>query len=126
MGATLGSHSGQVLLAAITLGLYWPAAYAAQQRWIAKNTLIDGKQLVFTGTAIGIFSVWLKILLLSIITAGIYAHGDGAPSSGGRLTTPTSPTQATSRTFDCPSFTAFASASCSMLSHQGNRCSPGC
>ena len=38
------------LLTAITLSLYWPAAYAAQQRWIAKNTLIDGKQLVFTGT----------------------------------------------------------------------------
>jgi uncharacterized membrane protein YjgN (DUF898 family) len=61
------------LLTMITLGLYWPAAYAAQQRWIAKNTLIDGKQLVFTGTGMGIFSLWLKILLLSIVTAGIYA-----------------------------------------------------
>lgn len=60
-------------LTTITCGLLWPAAYAAQQRWIAKNTLIDGKQLVFTGTGMGIFGVWLKILLLSIITLGIYA-----------------------------------------------------
>jgi len=51
----------------------WPVAYVAQQRWITKNTLIDGKQLVFTGTGMGIFGVWLKILLLSIITLGIYA-----------------------------------------------------
>ena len=61
------------LLTAITLGLYWPAAYTAQQRWIAENTLIDGKQLVFTGTGMDIFLLGLKTLILSIITAGIYA-----------------------------------------------------
>lgn len=61
------------LLTMITLGLLWPVAYAAQQRWIATNTLIDDKQLVFKGSGLGIFVVWLKIVLFSILTLGIYA-----------------------------------------------------
>ena len=61
------------LLTAVTLGLLWPVAYAAQQRWIAANTFIDGKQLVFMGTGLGIFVVWLKILILSLLTLGVYA-----------------------------------------------------
>ncbi len=61
------------ILTMLTFGLYWSAAYAAQQRWTAKNNYIDGKQLVFKGTGMGIFALWLKILILSIITLGIYA-----------------------------------------------------
>jgi len=61
------------LLSAVTLGLLWPVAYAAQQRWIATNTFIDNKQLVFTGSGLGIFVVWLKILGLSLLTIGLYA-----------------------------------------------------
>jgi len=43
------------ILTAITLGILWPMAYAAQQRWEKRNTFIDGKQLVFKGTGMGIF-----------------------------------------------------------------------
>jgi len=39
----------------------------------AKNTRIDGKQLVFKGSDLGIFVLWLKIALASLITIGIYA-----------------------------------------------------
>lgn len=60
------------LLTAFTGGLLWPVAYASQQRWIAKNTSIDGNQLVFKGSGLGIFVVWLKILLLTLVTIGIY------------------------------------------------------
>jgi uncharacterized membrane protein YjgN (DUF898 family) len=61
------------LLTVITLGLLFPVAYAAQQRWIAENTFINGKQLVFQGSGLGIFVIWLKILLFSILTLGLYA-----------------------------------------------------
>lgn len=61
------------ILTLITLGLLWPVAYAAQQKWIARNTYIDGKQLVFLGSGLGVFTVWLKILFLTLITVGIYA-----------------------------------------------------
>ena len=60
------------LLTTITLSLFWPWAYSAKQRWLAKNTFIDGKQLVFKGTGAGIFGTWLLVVLLSLITLGIY------------------------------------------------------
>ena len=61
------------VLTTLTVGLLWPVAYTAQQRWVARNTRIDGKQLVFKGSGLGIFVLWLKILFLSVITIGIYA-----------------------------------------------------
>ena len=41
-------------------------------RWRCKHTFIDGQQLVFAGTAIGLSGLWIKWALLSIITIGIY------------------------------------------------------
>jgi len=60
-------------LTIITIGLFWPWAYSAQQRWLTEHTYIDGKQLVFKGTGIGLFGTWLLVVFLSIITLGIYA-----------------------------------------------------
>jgi uncharacterized membrane protein YjgN (DUF898 family) len=42
------------------------------QRWRAKHSAIDGRRLVFTGSAVGLFGNWLKWLLLSFLTLGIY------------------------------------------------------
>ncbi|HVX06784.1 DUF898 family protein [Humibacter sp.] len=56
----------------ITLGICYPFALVLKQRWRAKHTYIDGQQLVFTGSAIGLFGHWIKWFLLSIITLGIY------------------------------------------------------
>ncbi|MDF2571319.1 MAG: yjgN [Sporomusa sp.] len=56
----------------ITLGLYFPWAYSAQQRWIADNTFVNGKQLVFTGTGIQFLVHWLLIMILTFITFGLY------------------------------------------------------
>lgn len=61
------------VLTAITLGLFFPWAYSAQQRWIAANTWLNGRPLEFTGTGIGFFGQWLLIMVLTIITLGIYA-----------------------------------------------------
>lgn len=38
----------------------------------AKHSFIEGKQLVFTGTGAGLFGLWIKWLLLIVITVGIY------------------------------------------------------
>lgn len=40
--------------------------------WEIKHTVIEGKRLRFDGTAIGLFGHWIKWLLLTIITFGIY------------------------------------------------------
>lgn len=36
------------------------------------HTVIEGKRLIFTGSAIGLFGNWVKWLLFIIITLGIY------------------------------------------------------
>ena len=38
----------------------------------ANNALIDGKKIKFTGNAGSFFMVWLKTLLLSLLTLGLY------------------------------------------------------
>jgi uncharacterized membrane protein YjgN (DUF898 family) len=60
------------VVSVITFGLYFPWAYSAQQRWIAANTYVNGRQLVFNGTGIGFFAHWLIILVLMLITLGCY------------------------------------------------------
>ncbi|GAB3794813.1 DUF898 family protein [Humibacter antri] len=59
-------------LTVITLGICYPFALVLKERWRAKHTYIDGQQLVFTGSAVGLFGHWIKWLLLSIVTFGIY------------------------------------------------------
>ena len=44
-----------------------------QYRWRANHTTVNGAQMRFTGSAAGLFGHWIKWLLLSIITAGIYS-----------------------------------------------------
>lgn len=70
------TYVGTALLGLIitiaTLGLCYPFAVVLRERWRAKHSYIDGKQLVFTGSAWGLFGNWVKWLLLSIITCGIY------------------------------------------------------
>ena len=60
------------IVSILTFGLFFPWAYSAQQRWIASNTYIDGRQLVFNGSGLGFLGTWLLILILSAITLGIY------------------------------------------------------
>jgi uncharacterized membrane protein YjgN (DUF898 family) len=43
------------------------------ERWRCKHTYIDGQPLVFTGSAMGLFGLWIKWFLLIIITLGIYS-----------------------------------------------------
>ncbi|MFA6852099.1 MAG: DUF898 family protein [Bacilli bacterium] len=69
----LGINILCVLLILITLTLGLPAAIAMKQRWETKNTIIDNNQLEFLGQGINLFGQYIKWLLLSIITIGIYS-----------------------------------------------------
>jgi uncharacterized membrane protein YjgN (DUF898 family) len=40
--------------------------------WKINHTVIEGRRLHFNGKAISLFANWIKWLLLSIITLGIY------------------------------------------------------
>ncbi|HEV2637691.1 MAG TPA: DUF898 family protein [Actinocrinis sp.] len=61
------------LITAVTLTICYPFAIVLMQRWKAKHSYIDGRRLVFTGSAIGLWGNWIKWLLLCIITLGIYS-----------------------------------------------------
>lgn len=61
------------VISVITFGLYFPWAYSAQQRWICRNTYVEGRRLRFDGTGIGFFFQLLIIMVLTTITFGLYA-----------------------------------------------------
>ena len=57
---------------AITLGICAPWAICLIYNWEISHKVIDGRRLQFTGTATGLFGHWIKWLLLTIVTFGIY------------------------------------------------------
>ncbi len=57
----------------LSASLLYPWTVTAKERWKAKHTFVDGKQLTFKGTGLGFFGTWLLIIILSIITLGLYA-----------------------------------------------------
>lgn len=60
------------LVTALTLGLAFPWAVCKIYGWKINHTVINGKRLKFTGTALGLFGHWIKWFLLTLITLGIY------------------------------------------------------
>jgi uncharacterized membrane protein YjgN (DUF898 family) len=54
------------------LGVMYPFALVLRERWRAKHSFIDGKQLVFTGSALGLFGRWILWLMLIFVTLGVY------------------------------------------------------
>ena len=62
-----------VVLSCITCGLALPWAICIWQNWLAKHTIIDGKQMVFDGTGGQLFGNYIKWWLLCIVTLGIYS-----------------------------------------------------
>ena len=61
-----------VLVTVCTLGFCYRFALVLKERWRAKHSFIDGRQLVFTGSAWGLFGNWVKWLLLTFVTLGVY------------------------------------------------------
>lgn len=60
------------LITAVTLGIAYPFSFVLRERWRAKHARIDGIPLIFTGTGTGLFGLWIKWLLLIVVTFGIY------------------------------------------------------
>lgn len=56
----------------LTLGLAVPWVMASFQRWKAGHTVIDGRRLVFEGSGTQLLGNYIKWLILTIITLGIY------------------------------------------------------
>ena len=62
----------QALISFVTLGFGVPWAVCLKEAWIAKHTIIDGRQLVFDGKGAQLFGNYIKWFLLCIVTIGIY------------------------------------------------------
>lgn len=60
------------LITLVSFGILFPYALVLRQRWMMKHAYIDGHQMAFTGSAAGLFGNWIKWLLLSVVTIGIY------------------------------------------------------
>ena len=73
LAGLIGIGIAQFLISLITLGIGVPWAVCMQERWYAKHTIIDGKQLTFDGTGGQLFGNYIKWFLLTIITLGIYS-----------------------------------------------------
>lgn len=60
-------------LTGITLGIGAPWTVCMVMKWYAKHIKIDGKQITFDGTGSQLIGQYIKWLLLTIITFGIYS-----------------------------------------------------
>lgn len=72
-GTYLGTGILAFLVTVLTLGIGLPFAIVLRQRWRAKHTLVSGRRLVFVGSGLQLFGLWLKWFFLIIVTLGIYA-----------------------------------------------------
>ena len=69
----IGINILQSLIIMFTLGIGTTWAICVKERWIAKHTYIDGRQLKFDGTGGQLLGKFLLWVLLTIITFGIYS-----------------------------------------------------
>ena len=68
----IGTNILMTLLSIFTLGIGVPWAVCMKERWIAKHTYIDGRQLMFDGTGGQLIGNYIKWFLLTLSTLGIY------------------------------------------------------
>lgn len=61
------------LVTGFTFGICYPWALCMVYGWKINHTVVNGRRLKFTGSAIGLFGNWIKWLLLCIFTLGIYS-----------------------------------------------------
>lgn len=60
------------LVTTLTFGICYPWALCMVYGWRINHTVIEGRRLVFRGSAVSLFGNWIKWLFLCIITFGIY------------------------------------------------------
>lgn len=69
----IGINIIQGILIGFTLGIAAPWAICIKESWMAKHTTIDGRQLTFDGNGAQLFGNYIKWLLLTFVTCGIYS-----------------------------------------------------
>ncbi len=65
------------IITTITFGICYPWALCMFYGWRIDHTVVNGRRLKFTGTAMGLFGNWIKWLVLIFITFGIYGFWVG-------------------------------------------------
>ena len=68
----IGYYLIMTLLTIFTLGIAYPWGYVMFQRWLCRNTVIDGHRLYFDGTGTQLFGNYIKWWFFTLITIGIY------------------------------------------------------
>lgn len=63
----------QGLITGLTLGLAAPWAICLKEDWMAKHTILDGRQVTFDGNGAQLFGNYIKWFLLTLVTCGIYS-----------------------------------------------------
>jgi uncharacterized membrane protein YjgN (DUF898 family) len=66
-----------LIIIVCSFGILYPWAYVRSMQWEIENLVIEGKYLIFTGTAVGLFGHWIKWFLLTLLTFGIYGFWIG-------------------------------------------------
>lgn len=61
------------LVTVLSFGICYPWALCMVYGWKINHTVVEGRRLKFTGSAVGLFGNWIKWFLLCIITLGIYS-----------------------------------------------------
>ena len=69
----LGTAILATIITVFTAGICYPFALVLMERWKAKHATIQGRKVVFAGSGIGLFGLWIKWFLLMVITFGIYS-----------------------------------------------------
>ena len=69
----IGVNFAVAFVSFITLGLAWPALRCFRLRWVYKHTVVGGYRLKFNGKGGQLFGKYLLWILLTIVTATIYA-----------------------------------------------------
>ncbi|MFP5111821.1 DUF898 family protein [Bacillaceae bacterium C204] len=62
-----------LLVTVCTFGICYPWSITMILGWKTRHTVINGRRLNFTGSAMGLFGNWIKWWVLTIITLGIYS-----------------------------------------------------
>ena len=73
LAGLIGVNLLSAIISVCTLGLCVPWGVCIKERWIARHTYIDGRQLVFDGTGGQLMGNYIKWFLLTLVALGIYA-----------------------------------------------------
>lgn len=74
---------GLYILTGLSLGVFWPWASVALQRYKIDNTWLGDRQLAFHGRGVGLFKYWLVVLVLGVAGFGLFTVFLGISMSAG-------------------------------------------